>query len=91
MWRSAPPITRLARSFAGEAAPKERVRVAFARLKIPLRAFYLCVIQSEAKNPGSDLPLARRERIEGEGPCSASVFLRATQDSAPRISILVSF
>jgi hypothetical protein len=31
MSRSAPPIIRLARSVAGEAAPKERVRVFFAR------------------------------------------------------------
>jgi hypothetical protein len=36
MSRSAPPITRLARSVAGEAAPKERVRVFGARFKILL-------------------------------------------------------
>jgi len=36
MWRSAPPIVRLARLVAGEAAPKERVRVSRARFKILL-------------------------------------------------------
>ena len=30
MWRSAPPIIRLARLVAGEAAPKKRVRVSRA-------------------------------------------------------------
>jgi hypothetical protein len=36
MWRSAPLTTRLARLVAGEAEPKERVRVSLsARIRIP--------------------------------------------------------
>jgi hypothetical protein len=38
MSRSAPPLIRLSRFVAGEAAPKERVRVLSARFKIPLSA-----------------------------------------------------
>jgi hypothetical protein len=61
--------------------PCRRVRVRLqrvfrARFKILLCISCPCVIQSAAKNPGSDIPLARRERIEGEGLCSASVFSR---------------
>src|SRR5260370_29989330 len=47
---------------------------------VPVRTVF-CVIQSEAKNPGSS-PLPEWERIEGEGPYSARVLLRAPQDSA---------
>jgi hypothetical protein len=35
------------------------------------------------------LPLSRRERIEGEGPCRARIFWRAIQDSAPGFSDII--
>jgi hypothetical protein len=60
-----------------------------SRFRSPL--FSCCHSRAAAaKNPGSfSSPLPVRERIEGEGPITAR-FSRATQDSAPRSSVLVS-
>jgi hypothetical protein len=77
----APPIIRLARLVAGEAAPKERVRVFSARFKIPLRVFRLCVILERSEesriflfpSPEGEASGARGEVARDSRFCSAFV------------------
>src|SRR6202030_3556341 len=45
------------------------------------RSSYLSLSKKALQNWSTPLPLSRRERIEGEGPCSARAS-RAIQDSA---------
>jgi hypothetical protein len=81
----APPIIRLARLVAGEAAPKERVRVFSARFKIPLRVFRLCVILERSEESRIFLfpsPEGEASGARGEVPrfmqCSHSLKKRLT-------------
>ena len=72
MSRSAPLIICLARFVAGEAAPKERVRVLHARFKIPVLASVSAwVMQS---SPSSRVLLSRAGLSDIASQCYANLF-----------------
>ncbi len=71
MSRSVPLIIRLARFVAGEAAPKERVRVLLRAIQTPSRLFLFVSFRAKRRIPDPSSPRPARERIEGEGPCKA--------------------